>query len=481
MAREHGAVVETVEFDKLMDEQRVRSQGAQKKETIEFLAELDPNEPISVFVGYETLEIESEVTGLRHEFAFSVSKTPFYAPMGGQVEDWGWLEFKGEKYEIGNIQKTARGVILHGSPLLDTTKKIPQLTKKDKVKLTVDFKRRARIQAHHSGTHIMHWALRKVLGTHVGQKGSYVGPDRLRFDFTHGEQVKPEQLSEINRLVNEHVDAKEKVSWENRPYAQVKGDPDILQFFGDKYGDEVRVVSVGDYSKELCGGTHVRNTGEIGFFQIVSEGAIAAGVRRVEAVSGLALEEYVKSEFTKQQEHYDALKKRRAELTALLPGSGHSAKELWTACEKRREQLEKLDAEVREWDKKAAKDREAQWQSRAAAQAAELIAAAKSKNNVPYMAIKLNEADAGYLPVLADAIKNRWKGVTVLGAAHDGKATLLAAVSPEFTSKVQAGKIIQAIAPIIGGKGGGRPELAQGGGNQPEKLAEALAKVETLL
>jgi len=503
MARELGLSVEIGKFELLMGQQRQRSQAAQKKEVISLADDKFSDLPGTKFVGYETLEVATHVRSMGNDIVV-FDQTPFYPAMGGQVSDAGNIVKKdGSKVPVKALDRFPNGVIIHITE--------GKFELGDPVTLIVDQTARSRIQSHHSGTHIMHWALRKVLGTHVGQKGSYVGPDRLRFDFTHGEQVKAEQLVEINRLVNEHIDAKEKVSWENRPYAQVKGDPNILQFFGDKYGDEVRVVSIGDYSKELCGGTHVRNTSEIGFFQIVSESAIAAGVRRIEAVCGEAIVDYLMNvDPHKVTERSTALQKKLKELglqsrtishpteagppmslserfgvpleTIILdrPEPSKGAAGYWEAYIKLDKTLKEGEIQLRELEKTKSKEREAQWQSQAAAQAGDLIGAAKNKNNIPYIAVKI-EAESGYLPVLADAIKNRWKGVLVLGAAHEGKVSLLAAVSPDFTNKIQAGKIIQAIAPIVGGKGGGKPELAQGGGTQPEKLGEALAKVETLL
>jgi alanyl-tRNA synthetase len=470
MARERGFSVDEVQFNKLMDEQRERSMAAQKKEVISVVDTESVNAPATEFVGYDKLEVEAKVLAVVGEFLIT-DKSPFYTAMGGQVGDEGLAG----SITVTEVTKDRHNRILH------RIKSAAQLKANDNIKLSINPSRRSRVESHHSATHIMHWALRRVLGTHVSQKGSYVGPDRLRFDFSHNEQVNPEQLNEINRLVNQHIDAAEPVKWENRPYAQVKGDPSILQFFGDKYGDEVRVVSIGDYSKELCGGTHVTNTKHIGFFHIVSEGAIAAGVRRIEAICGDALAEYVREEFNKQNERHELLKKKHPAVAALLPAQGVSARDLWDAWQKRHEQLEQLDAEVRELEKKSAKELESRWKSQAAAQSADLISGAKNKNGVPVLAVNIGSEPAGYLPILAEAIKSRWKGVLVLAAAFEGKVGLLASVSPDFTGKVQAGKIIQTIAPIIGGNGGGRPDLAQGGGTQPEKIAEALAKVESLL
>jgi alanyl-tRNA synthetase len=287
-------------------------------------------------------------------------------------------------------------------------------------------------------------------------------------------------MAEIERLVNERVAADVPVTWEERPYAEVKGDPSILQFFGDKYGERVRVVSIGDFSKELCGGTHVRQSGKIGFFKILSEGAIAAGIRRIEAISGEAIPVFVREQFAKQDEQLAAWRARKADLPTFPAVTGETPAALWENYAAREKLLHEASAAVAQHEKEEAKRAEAGFQKRAAAEAPELIAAAKEINGVPFLAKQI-EAPAAYLPILADALKTRWQGVAVLAAVEGGKVALLAAVAPEFTKQIQAGKIIQAIAPLVGGKGGGRPELAQGGGTNPAGIADALAKAETLL
>jgi alanyl-tRNA synthetase len=352
----------------------------------------------------------------------------------------------------------------------------------ERVVLRVDAGRRARIEAHHSGTHLLNWALRKVLGNTITQKGSYVGPDRLRFDFSHGTAVTPEQLTEIEKLINEKIEADVPVKWEERPYAEVKGDSSILQFFGDKYGDVVRVVSIGDFSRELCGGTHVLQSAKVGYFKILSEGAIAAGIRRIEAASGPALVERVRERLAKQDEQITLLRQRKPDLAAWKDFvSEETPQALWNHAEAREEFLRQANAEVAQHEKEGAKRAEADFQRRAAADASELIAMAGAAGEVPFLIHQVVAAPPSYLPFLADALKTRWQGVAVLAAAEPGKVALLCAVAPAYAKKIQAGKIIQAIAPLVGGKGGGRPELAQGGGTRPEGLPEALAKAEELI
>ncbi len=485
MARERGMSVDVAEFDRFMDEQKARAKAAQKKTIIRVGEAGIKAVPDTQFVGFNDDQLETDVTILgvnpaSDEAAVAFDRTPFYAAMGGQVSDGGELILDAEKYLIQDVQKVLN-VYIHrlDRPLRDGTKF--ENIAGQLVHVRVDVPRRARIEGHHSGTHVLHWALRKVLGPTIGQKGSYVGPDRLRFDFSHGAALTPAQVAEVEALVNERVAEDVPVSWEERPYAQVKGDPSILQFFGDKYGEMVRVVTIGDFSRELCGGTHVRRSGQIGYFKILSEGAIAAGVRRIEAASGVALAERLAERAAKQDETFAGLKVRRADLGPLPAIAPDATPEVLAELVDLREgALVAANAAVVAHEKEQAKAAEADFQRRAAAQAVEVIAHAKTVGKIPFVTLMLEEPPA-YLPVLADALKTRWQGVAVLATSDAGKAAILCAVAPAFTKMVQAGKIIQAIAPLVGGKGGGRPELAQGGGTNPEGLAAALERAEELV
>ena len=283
MARERGMTVNHAAFDNAMREQKARGRAAQKKDIITVEGTTEDSLKPTKFYGFDELQSVALVVA-NEGGALAVTETPFYAEMGGQVGDAGEIEIAGKKIAVTNTIKSPSGKVYFHKLAEPITAK-----EGDRVTLHVDEPRRAKIEGHHSVTHIMHWALRKVLGTTVSQKGSYVGPDRLRFDFSHGTAMTPEEIAEVEKLVNEKIAAGLPVSWEERPYAQVKGDPSILQFFGDKYGEMVRVVSIGDFSRELCGGTHVRNSARIGYFKILHESAIAAGVRRIEAMSGDAL------------------------------------------------------------------------------------------------------------------------------------------------------------------------------------------------
>ena len=314
MARERGLSVHIQEFDRLMAEQKAKGKAAQKKEVITVENTGAENLHPTIFYGYDELQTPSLIVA-NENGALAVAETPFYAEMGGQVGDAGEVVHLGRAYPVTNTVRS--GPIYFHKLSEPLTGKIG-----DTVILRVDPSRRARIEAHHSATHLLNWALRKVLGNTVTQKGSYVGPDRLRFDFSHGTATTPDQLAEVERLINEKVEANVPVLWAERPYAEVKGDPSILQFFGDKYGDKVRVVSIGNFSHELCAGTHVRQSGDVGFFKILSENAIAAGIRRIEAVSGGALIHYVEEQFPKQDAHHSTLRQRKLDLIALSAFSG---------------------------------------------------------------------------------------------------------------------------------------------------------------
>lgn len=483
MARERGLTVDTAVFNFWMEEQRSRARAAQKKSVISIV----DVEGKTQFVGFDNSRVETCATWVSSDFVtvvnfFLPEETPFYTEMGGQVGDIGLLTLnEGDEEEecsfpIIRTSKTRDGGILH------ELQEGCHFNVGERIRLEIDQPRRAKIEAHHSATHLLNWALRKVLGNTITQKGSYVGPDRLRFDFSHGAALTPEELTEVERLVNQKIDADVAASWEERPYAEVKGDPSILQFFGDKYGETVRVVSIGDFSKELCGGTHVRRSGQIGYFKILSEGAIAAGIRRIEAASGTALIAHVREHLPKQEEHYSTLRLRKVDLALLHEFSGEvTPQALWQHWETREAFLRQAAAEVAQHEKDEAKRIEAGFQKRAAEDAPALIAAATTIQEIPFLAHLVPNAPAGYLPVLADALKNRWQGVAVLATVDQGKVALLAAVAPTYAKKIQAGKIIQAIAPLVGGKGGGRPELAQGGGTNPEGVPAALAKAEELV
>jgi alanyl-tRNA synthetase len=477
MARERGMTVDVAEFDRLMAEQKAKGKAAQKKDiiTVEGAADLEKLPPTK-FYGFDELQSVGLIVA-NENGALAVTETPFYAEMGGQVGDAGQVEVGDQIVDVVNTVKSPSGTVFFHK-LVQPLNAQPG----DRATLRVNAARRARIEAHHSATHLLNWALRKVLGNTITQKGSYVGPDRLRFDFSHGAAVTPDELREIERLVNEKITADVSVKWEERPYAEVKGDPSILQFFGDKYGDIVRVVSIGDFSKELCGGTHVRHSAKVGYFKIISEGAIAAGIRRIEAASGAALVDHVREHLPKQQEIHSALRLRKSDLVPMADYFGEETPEaFWKHWETRDTLLRQAAIDVAQHEKDAAKIQEAAFQKQAASEAAELIIESPKIGDIPYIVHVVDYHPPAYLPILADALKKHWQGIAVLVTTEPGKVSLLAAVSPAFTKKIQAGKLIQAMAPLIGGKGGGRPELAQGGGTNPGGIPAALEKVEELI
>ena len=482
MARERGLGVDVAEFNRLMDEQKARGKAAQKKDIITVEGTTTESLPPTKFYGFEELQSVGLVVA-NENGALVVSETPFYAEMGGQVGDTGEIEAAGQKIAVAGTFKSPSGTVyIHrlAQPL--------SAKPGDRVTLHVDEPRRARIEAHHSGTHLMNWALRKVLGNTITQKGSYVGPDRLRFDFSHGAAMTPAEIAEVEQLVNEKIAADVPVKWEERPYLEVKGDPTILQFFGDKYGDQVRVVSIGDFSKELCGGTHVRNSAKVGYFKILHESAIAAGIRRIEAVSGEALRGHVEELLRKQDELLKVAGAGPAPVASAANTEGTGAgpapatlQSLWQHYQSREKQLKDLAAQRAQHQKEAMKEQESSYQKQAKAEAADLIIESPKLSDIPYIVHVVDSNPGEYLPFLADALKKHWHGVGVLAAVEEGKVSLLAFVTGDYTKRIQAGKIIQAIAPLVGGKGGGRPDLAQGGGTHPEGLPAALEKVEELL
>jgi alanyl-tRNA synthetase len=313
--------------------------------------------------------------------------------------------------------------------------------------VAVDAERRANIQRHHTATHLFHWALHEVVSKDSRQRGSLVAPDRFRFDFNHPEKLTDAQIADIERLVNERIKANEPVFWTEVPFADVQKNGCIQQFFGEKYGDVVRVLQVGGhagkfdgFSMELCGGTHVKNTGDIGLFKLAKESAIAAGIRRAEAVCGKFAVEFIEQQ--------------QAAATA-----------------------EAEKAKAFEAQKAEDRRRKAEMEAQAPAIAAELLVRARPPG-APLVA-ELPGADANLLRAVVEALKPKLtSGVVVLGGVSEGKVSLICYVTPDLMKAgKQAGKIVGAVAKLCGGGGGGRPDLATAGGKQPEKLAEALAEV----
>lgn len=453
MARERGLKVDKEGFEKLLEEQKQRGKDSLKRQVIA-LSEIETKEPTK-FVGYDNLSTEAkvlEVVSMQDKTAVILDVSPAYAEMGGQVGDSAVLSFKADSWPVVNTQKSGNTWLhfIEGD-------EAPEVG--SKVELTVDADRRHAIERHHTVTHIMHWALHEVVSKEATQKGSFVGPDKLTFDFNSA-ALTPSQLSDIERLVNERIVANEVVSWTELPYAEVKANPGVMQLFGEKYGDKVRVVQIGGkankldgYSMELCGGTHTRGTGEIGLFRLVGEGAVSAGVRRIEAIAGL-----------------EAYRAARADADLLKLVAGKVMAQGTADLEKK---IESLLAHQKELEKalKAAQQREA------SGRAKDLLSTAH--NNA--IITNLGDVDGDYAMAVADALKGLFNGIVVLGATGGGSVALIATVAKEHQSKIQAGKIIQTIAPIVGGKGGGKPDFARGGGKDASKVDAALAEARKLV
>jgi alanyl-tRNA synthetase len=490
MARERGLTVDVAGFEKLMEQQRDRARKAQKKEKISVEEEELTAAPTK-FLGYEFLETESVVETVlpskeSEELNIVLDRTPFYAEMGGQVGDHGVLHVPGhDRTEIGQLRITdtqKRGdLFIHRAALTEGRAPEPG----EAVRVSVDIERRRAIQAHHTVTHLLHWALHEIVSRGAAQKGSYVGPDKLTFDFSSAALTK-QQVRDVERLVNEKIAENAPVSWAEVPYTEAKKRSDIQQFFGEKYGNTVRVLQIGGepkalngYSMELCGGTHVRSTGEIGPFRIVSEYAIAAGIRRIEAIAGEAARAWAGKEAVRQQEKFEILARKKPDIAA-LPVFVEKAEtsELLKQIDARAAHLEKVDADVHEWEKKQAKASEAQLQSRAATIANQLAASHAGKDSC---VSEVPNADSKLLGAVVDALKTKFSGPIVLAGAANGRVALIAAVPKKLTSKFQANDIIQKIASVVGGKGGGRPESAQGGGPDVGEIDKALAEARKLL
>ena len=460
IARERGLSIDQVGFDIAMEEQRKRSQEASRFGVDLRGVSIDSR---TTFQGYEGLEARGRVVALLKAGApvdslsageqgeVILDRTPFYAEAGGQVGDTGVLIGAGVRFVVEDTQR--RGAAhSHIGRLLQGSIRVG-----DVLDAQVDGERRRSIALNHSATHLLHAALRKVLGTHVQQKGSLVAPDRLRFDFSHFEPITPAQLRGIERLVNAQIRLNTAAETRVMDYegAVAAG---AMALFGEKYEKEVRVLRMGEFSMELCGGTHVARSGDIGFFKITNEGGVAAGVRRIEALTGEAAVEHV--------EESEALLK---DVATLLRGSREDLRD------KARDALER----VRQMEKeiRALKDR------LASGQGVDLASGAVDVDGVKVVATKVDGADAGALRSAVDQLKDKLKSAVVVLASVESptKVVLVAGVTPDQTTRVKAGELVGAIAAQIGGRGGGRPDFAQAGGSNPAALDAALASVHDLV
>jgi len=461
--REYGIKVDTEEFNRLMGAQKERGRAARKSDSVGPEIETEPGVQTS-FVGYRKYDHESEVVTKSAEsgesddaVAVLVAETPFYPEGGGQVGDRGVIETEsGAILEVSLTARRADGLIFHLGRILRGNR--GDFARGARVTLKVDRLRREAAMLNHSATHILHYALRDVLGSSVHQAGSLVDPDKLRFDFAHTGPVKDDALATIEEEINARIRENAEVTVEDMAYDDaIKAG--ALAFFGDKYGDRVRVVRMGDFSVELCGGTHISRTGDVGMFKLEAESGVAAGVRRIEAVTG--------------QGALETIRKRERILEEI--GTQLGARD-GAAIER----LEKLLVREKELEKKL-RAMEQKLASGAGGAASE--ESVRDVGGVKVVTRKLDGVDPRTMREMADRLRQKHgSAVVALGSdLGDGKVALLVAVTPDLTSKIKAGDIIKNIAPIVGGTGGGRPDLAQAGGRDASKLDEALAKVATLV
>ncbi len=455
MARERGLGVDVAGFETLMEQQKAQARAAQKKTVIE-LSQIETKTP-TTFSGHDVMEGDGrvlEVVLLKERTAVVVDASPFYAEMGGQVGDTGEMTGGGQLWRVTGTQKS-------GNTWLHFVEGGDAPVAGASVRLRVDASRRAAIQRHHTATHLLHWALHEVVSREATQKGSSVTPDKLTFDF-NSTALTAAHVADVERLVNERILENAIVSWAEVPYAEVRSRADVMQLFGEKYGETVRVVQVGGrvsaldgYSMELCGGTHARATGEIGLFRITGESAVAAGVRRIEAVAGMAAYGLAQSELGLIRDVAGRLNAPVAELARKVEAMVAHQKEI-------ERQLRMAVAR------------------NASNAASELLGRTFEHNGVPVIVHNLGDADGDFLQAVADALKGRFAGVVVLGGGAGGVVALVATVSAAFLGRVQAGKIVQKLAPVVGGKGGGRPDHARGGGKDATQLDAALGMVRSL-
>ncbi|MEC5187284.1 alanine--tRNA ligase [Geobacillus thermodenitrificans] len=463
-AAEAGMSVDHAGFEREMERQRERARAArQDVDSMQVQGGvLGDIKDESRFVGYDELVVSSTViaivkdgqlveeVGTGEEAQIIVDVTPFYAESGGQIADQGVFEGETGTAVVKDVQKAPNGQHLHSIVVERGAVK-----KGDRYTARVDEVKRSQIVKNHTATHLLHQALKDVLGRHVNQAGSLVAPDRLRFDFTHFGQVKPDELERIEAIVNEQIWKSIPVDIFYKPLEEAKA-MGAMALFGEKYGDIVRVVKVGDYSLELCGGCHVPNTAAIGLFKIVSESGIGAGTRRIEAVTGEAAYRFMSEQLALLQEAAQKLKTSPRELNARLDGLFAELRQLQRENESLAARLAHMEAE-------------------------HLTRQVKEVGGVPVLAAKVQANDMNQLRAMADDLKQKLgTAVIVLAAVQGGKVQLIAAVTDDLVKKgYHAGKLVKEVASRCGGGGGGRPDMAQAGGKDANKVGEALDYVET--
>ena len=455
--RGEGIKIDQAGFEKLMEEQRNRARGAREVSQTELKIQLKREVR---FVGYNRLDAESEVlaiyaggrgraeVGEGAEVDLITAETPFYGESGGQVGDRGTVETpRGDQMEVIDTQRPTPQMTVHRGRV-----RKGRIQVGDRVRLVVDPAQRRRSMLNHSATHILHSVLREELGSHVRQAGSLVAPDRLRFDFNHTGALSPDQRAEIEEKVNGRIRLDAEVRIEESSYDEAvrKG---ALALFGEKYGDRVRVVRIGDFSTELCGGTHVQRSGEIGLFKLQAESGVAAGVRRVEAVTGEGALDLIRR-------YEQSLK----EIGELVRASADNAVE---KVRKLLQQQKELEREIERLRGQAGKN-----------QIPDLLAKRQNIDGANVLITQVDGVDAKQLREIADQLREKMgSGFIFLASPADKSVALVSSVSPDLTSRFHAGNIIKEVAPIVGGGGGGRPDFAQAGGKDPSKTSEALEAV----
>lgn len=455
-------------FNKEMKEQRERARNARGEHSYMGSDENPSNkissEIITTFDGYENITLESEVLVLGDDKEFKdaltkgekgfivVSKTPFYAEMGGQVGDTGIIESKTGKAKVVDCKKNVGGKFIHYVEIVDGT-----IEKNQNVVLTVNKDRRDSICKNHTATHMLHKALKEVLGDHVNQSGSYVDDERLRFDFTHFSALSEEEIKKVQDIVNENIMKVMEVDTKEMSIDEAKRSGATC-LFDEKYGDLVRVVSVGDFSKELCGGTHIKNSGEIGLINILSESGVAAGIRRIEAVTGKKAMEVIESKNSILKEIEKIFKCSEKDIIKKITAQGQQIKE-------REKEISDLKAKLVQ----GAED--------------DIVNSAIEIEGIKLATAHLKDLDGNSLRDLGDKVRNKLgMGVVVLASELDGKVNLIVMATKNSLDKgIHSGKIIKEVAQVVNGGGGGRPDIAQAGGKNPEKIDEALEKAKEVL
>jgi alanyl-tRNA synthetase len=507
MAAERGLRVDVGMFTELMEQQRGRSQDAQRtkhagaeKRVKEIGVGIGEGE--FHFDGYDKLEEEVRVHSFVDDILVAYN-TPFYAESGGQVGDQGYFQLNEKRVRVLDTQKSG-GVHLH---ILETA--IRWEPKEVRVRAVVDSVRRKATERNHSATHLVHEALRRVLGMHLHQQGSLVAPDRLRFDFNHFQKITPEELRAIEDIVNEKISDGADVFALNDPKDWISIEeakrryPNVKMFFGDKYGDRVRIVEIDPkFSVELCGGTHVKNSRDIGLFKIISEGSIASGTRRIEAVTGDGLNQYIREQAKKVGEMDESIAKLAEEKAALekllgrairpvpesrtritVPVGAVTRNDLQTvdtALKEREERQNLLSREKQELDKEVSKNR---IQS-AASNLDSLVAGSIAVNGFKLVSARVEARSVEELKSIGDSLRSKLgSGVGLLASVIDDKVSLVCVVTDDLVAakKAEAGKIVGAIAKLLGGGGGGRPHMATAGGKDVAKLDDAIRQTKSIV